>query len=185
MSKGRMNRRQFMQTSATATAGAAVLASGAVSALSTDAWAASKGLDAHTAKTLLTMARDLFPHDNISNVHYMPVVDSLDDKAAKDAKLKKQLTEGVAGLDKEMGIKFVDLSEAVRIDILKKIESSGFFGTVRWEMVVVFYTQPAIWANFGYEGPSDGFGGYIERGFDDLGWLPDPPESASPKAYKG
>ena len=23
-------------------------------------------------------------------------------------------------------------------------------------------------------------GGYIERGFDDLGWLPDPPDDASP-----
>ena len=33
---------------------------------------------------------------------------------------------------------------------------------------------------FGYEGEAFEYGGYIERGFDDLGWLPDPPEDASP-----
>ena len=83
MSKRRMNRRQFMRTSATATAGAAVVATGAVTAVTTDAWAVSKGLEAHTAKTLLKMARDLFPHDSISDVHYMTVIDSLDGKALR------------------------------------------------------------------------------------------------------
>jgi hypothetical protein len=36
------------------------------------------------------------------------------------------------------------------------------------------------WAHFGYEGSSFEKGGYINRGFQDLNWLPEPPHSASP-----
>jgi hypothetical protein len=39
-------------------------------------------------------------------------------------------------------------------------------------------------AHFGYPGPSWAKGGYINRGFNDLKWLPDPSASASPVAYK-
>jgi hypothetical protein len=36
------------------------------------------------------------------------------------------------------------------------------------------------WAHFGYEGSSYEMGGYFDRGFQDLDWLPNPPASASP-----
>jgi hypothetical protein len=29
-----------------------------------------------------------------------------------------------------------------------------------------------VWPLFGYEGSSLEYGGYLERGFDDIGWLP-------------
>ena len=35
------------------------------------------------------------------------------------------------------------------------------------------YNNPAVWRHFGYEGPSAEFGGYINRGFNDIGWLKD------------
>ena len=44
----------------------------------------------------------------------------------------------------------------------------------------MLYNNPQVWQAFGYEGEAFEYGGYIERGFDDLGWLPDPPEDASP-----
>jgi hypothetical protein len=43
------------------------------------------------------------------------------------------------------------------------------------------YSDPAVWKVLGYQGPAYKFGGYIRKGFNDLTWLPDPPESASPK----
>jgi hypothetical protein len=35
------------------------------------------------------------------------------------------------------------------------------------------YNNPLVWRYFGYEGPSAHLGGYINRGFDDISWIPD------------
>jgi hypothetical protein len=40
--------------------------------------------------------------------------------------------------------------------------------------VVEVCSDQRTWELVGYEGPSFGKGGYLERGFDDLDWLPDP-----------
>jgi hypothetical protein len=34
------------------------------------------------------------------------------------------------------------------------------------------YNNPLVYRLFGFEGSSVEYGGYIERGFDDIGWLP-------------
>ena len=34
------------------------------------------------------------------------------------------------------------------------------------------YYLPAVWALLGFEGSSVEFGGYVDRGFDDIDWLP-------------
>ena len=50
-------------------------------------------------------------------------------------------------------------------------EIGAFFKTLRSDLVVSLYNQPAIWPKFGYEGSSAEHGGYIARGFDDIDWL--------------
>jgi hypothetical protein len=40
--------------------------------------------------------------------------------------------------------------------------------------VVALYNDHEVWELLGYEGPSFDQGGYLNRGFDDLDWLPDP-----------
>ena len=65
------------------------------------------------------------------------------------------------------------LDEAGQTAVLKEIESSVPFQTVRGECITGIYNNPAVWRHFGYEGASAEFGGYIDRGFDDLGWLED------------
>ena len=42
---------------------------------------------------------------------------------------------------------------------------------VRGGLVTGLYNQKAVWPIFGYEGSSFEFGGYIDRGFDDINWL--------------
>jgi len=37
------------------------------------------------------------------------------------------------------------------------------------------YDDVEVWQAFGYEGASAHLGGYVNRGFNDLDWLPDPP----------
>ncbi|RVD73511.1 gluconate 2-dehydrogenase subunit 3 family protein, partial [Mesorhizobium sp. M4A.F.Ca.ET.029.04.2.1] len=61
--------------------------------------------------------------------------------------------------------------EEQRVALLKDIESSPFFQTVRSGLVVSLYNQKDVWPIFGYEGESFSKGGYIERGFNDIEWL--------------
>jgi hypothetical protein len=149
-----------------ATAGSLILAPDYAWALSTTA------LDAHTAQTLLVMARQLFPHDRLGDQYYATVVEAVDKQAASDAALRKLLTDGVARLDGARGIAWVQLSNGARNAVLKTEETGEFFSTVRTATISNFYTNPLFYRFFGFEGSSVEHGGYIDRGFDDIGWLP-------------
>jgi hypothetical protein len=137
------------------------------------AWALSTtAIDAHTAKTLLVMARQLFPHDTLGDEYYAAVIDALDKQAAADPALRKLLADGVARLDGVRGIAWIQLSNGARIAVLKSMEGSDFFSTMRMATINNLYTNPLVYRFFGYEGSSVEHGGYIHRGFDDIGWLP-------------
>ena len=52
------------------------------------------------------------------------------------------------------------------------MEGSEFFATIRTATINNLYTNPLVYRFFGFEGSSVEHGGYIRRGFDDIGWLP-------------
>lgn len=136
-----------------------------------------KALDETTANTLVRMTRTMYPHDRFPDKHYARVVVLLDEKAAGDEDMKTLLTEGVASLpDLTGGEDFVALDEEKQVEALKKIEDGAFFKAVAGEVVTGLYSQPDVWPYFGYEGPSNDKGGYINRGFDDIDWLDDAPD---------
>ena len=62
--------------------------------------------------------------------------------------------------------------EADRVKLLQGIEQTEFFKTIRGDLVVSLYNQKEVWPRFGYEGSSAEHGGYINRGFADIDWLP-------------
>jgi hypothetical protein len=149
-----------------ATGGSIIFASDYAWALSTTA------IDAHTAQTLLVMARQLFPHDRLGDQYYAAVVDAVDKQVASDAALHKLLTDGVVRLDGARGIQWVQLSNGARNAVLKTVEGSEFFSTMRTATINNLYTNPLVYRFFGFEGSSVEHGGYINRGFDDIDWLP-------------
>ncbi len=65
---------------------------------------------------------------------------------------------------------------------MKRHEGSQFFALVKATAVVELYDNPLVWKAFGYEGPSAHLWGYVNRGFNDLDWLPDPPIALDPTA---
>ena len=181
MSNKGMNRRQFLESGGLAAAGVAAVASGAVLTAPDGAWALELGtLNEHEGKTLLAMTRQLYPHDTLSDMYYAGVVGGLDAGAKDDADLASLLKEGVASLDSAHGVPWIDLSEGYQISVLKEMESSAFFQKVRGTTVVALYNNKLVWRHFGYEGASYDYGGYIDRGFDDLNWLARPDLEASP-----
>lgn len=183
MSKNDMNRRAFLKTSGGAATGVAIAsAAGGTLGFSVNAWAKElKTLSEHEAKTLLMVTRQIFPHPFLGDSYYAVVVDDLDAEASGNKDALGVIKNGVADLDKARGIKWIDLSDGYQLEVLKGMESSALFQKVKGKAIVSLYNNPLVWREFGYEGPSAQLGGYINRGFDDLRWLENPPESASPK----
>ena len=174
MSKSDVSRRDFLQTSALVTAG--MVASSVVIPILEPrvAWSmATSVLDASQARKLLVMARHLFPHDSLGDQYYAVVVEALDAQAAADAGVGKTLLDGIAKLDGARGIDFLALSDGGQLEVIEALEGTDFFGTVHGATVNNLYGNPLVYRNFGFEGSSVEFGGYLERGFDDAGWLPD------------
>jgi hypothetical protein len=128
-------------------------------------------VDDHTAKTLVAMARRLYPHDFLAHAHYARVVEII--ARESNSERKALLRAGVTALDGVFDCCFLDLPEEAQVEALTKVEKMPFFEDVRAKTVRHLYSNPDIWAHFGYEGPSAHLGGYIKRGFDDIPWIPD------------
>ena len=56
---------------------------------------------------------------------------------------------------------------------MKSVEKESFFESIRAGVRDRFYTHPKVWEHIGYPGSSVEFGGYVDRGFDDIDWLPE------------
>jgi hypothetical protein len=174
--RGKYSRRVFLQGAASAVPVVAVAASAGISI--EDAWAAdATTLAPTTLKTLVKVARDIYPHDFLVDSYYITAIKPWDGKAAKDPAVKALLEDGVRRLNQDAldrhKLAYVQVPwEADRIVLLQGIEQTDFFKKVRSDLVVSLYNQEELWPKFGYEGSSAEHGGYINRGFNDIDWLP-------------
>jgi hypothetical protein len=174
--RSKYNRRSFLQGAATAVPVVAV-AAGAGFGIE-DAWAENgAALTPAQLKTLVKIARDIYPHDFLGDSYYITAVKPWDDKAAKDPAVKTMITDGVSRLDQDARdrhkVPYAEVGwEADRVVLLQGIEHTDFFGKMRSDLVVSLYNQKELWPKFGYEGSSAEHGGYIQRGFNDIDWLP-------------
>lgn len=149
------------------------------------AWALElKKLDAAQGATLIALGRTLYPHDKLPDAVYALLVKDLDAKAAASSDTAKQLADGIAWLNKLAGGNFAKASAAQRLEMVRSMEGTTFFNTVRGQCITSLYDNDMAYAALGYPGASWDKGGYISRGFQDLKWLPNPPAAASPPAYR-
>jgi len=178
----KIKRREFLRKSAMMVAGvSAAAATASVASLAAEWTAGLKTLNQHQAETLLRMTRQIYPHDRLGDAFYIKVVEDLDAEATAKPATARMLKAGVANLDRISGGKFANDPKPIQIVELKKIEHTPFFDKVRSTALVSLYNNKDVWKAFGYQGASYPFGGYVHHGFNDLNWLPEPPESASPK----
>jgi hypothetical protein len=174
--RSKYNRRVFLQGAATAVPTVAIATSAGLGL--GDAWADNAtALTPATMKTLVKVARDIYPHDFLGDSYYITAIKPWDGKAAKDPGVKSLINDGVAKLDQEANdrhkVPYAKVQwEADRVALLQRIEQSAFFQQIRSDLVVSLYNQKELWPKFGYEGSSAEHGGYIKRGFADIDWLP-------------
>jgi hypothetical protein len=165
-----LTRRQLLSRGAAA--GVLVVAGAGFIAAPNAAWAVEVSvITPAQMATLLQMARDIYPHDQVPDQFYAVAVKGYDSEA------QKALVEaGIAEVDAAavaLGHKdYVSIGwEEDRVKVLQSIETTAFFQTVRSGLVTGLYNQKEVWPIFGYQGESFSQGGYIERGFNDIDWL--------------
>ena len=150
------------------------------------AWALElKKLSSAEGKALMAMGRTLYPHEKLPDAVYALLAKDLDGAAAGSADSAKMLQDGIAWLNKSAGGDFAKASAKKREEIVRSMEGTAFFGTVRGQCITSLYDNDMAYAVFGYPGSAWEKGGYITRGFQDLKWLPTPSLEASPKPYMG
>jgi len=120
----------------------------------------------HALDTTLRVARVMFPHDMLPDIAYAKVVKAREAEPETIESGGAQLDDATPFLERDAHAQLARIAEA---------EGTEYFELVRSTAVVELYDNPLVWKAFGYEGPSVHLGGYVDRGFDDLDWLPDPP----------
>ena len=172
MISSKTTRRRFVVA---AFAGSGAIASGLGLALvrSSNAWAqALPGGSKESAKTLTRMARLLYPHASVSDNVYTEIVDEILSASANDSSLTEVLDQAVVALDAARSTDFFALDEESQVAVMTSLSEQGFFTAIKSQVFNRLYTHPKLWEAIHYPGSSVEFGGYLERGFDDIDWLP-------------
>jgi len=126
----------------------------------------------HLDETLQQLARRLFPHDSLSADPYKEIATALISRASTDRELTELLQGGVARLDDGGSTSWLMQTEVRQIAAINRLEGGEFFRLVRTTTIEHLYRNKEVWKLLGYQGSSVEFGGYVDRGFDDIDWLP-------------
>jgi hypothetical protein len=116
---------------------------------------------------LASVAYDILPYAELPPQSYVNAAQQI---------LDLKHSEVPAGLQKlrdaSPGTAWKDMAEAERVKILASMQDSPFFAVIRASTLQALLRDPATFAIVGYGGSSIQFGGYINRGFNDISWLP-------------
>lgn len=128
----------------------------------------SPSLAAHRMGALTRLLRTMYPHPQFPDGPYERCAEAVRDGAQID------LSAALARLDDLAGGSFRDADDAVVRQLVDGLGRDDAIVAVHSVAINVLYDDPEVWAILGYEGASFNKGGYIDRGFDDLNWLPEP-----------
>lgn len=120
-----------------------------------------------STKALARIAFLLFPHPDLGAEPYARVASGI----AADPGAAELVGTGLAELDSLGEGDWLDRSEAQQVADLEAIESGAFFQHMLAQTKSRLYNDREVWAFLGYGGSSMEFGGYLDRGLDDIDWL--------------
>ncbi|MFN3288561.1 MAG: hypothetical protein ACK40H_08930 [Sphingomonadaceae bacterium] len=109
---------------------------------------------------LAAVARALFPHAFLSDAHY--------------ARLAERWWQAQSAAERPAAAAALAAADPASPATLAALLGPPAGQSLRFALVAGLYGDPAVYRRFGYQGPSAEEGGYLERGFDDLDWLPRP-----------
>ncbi len=116
---------------------------------------------------LASVSYDLFPFAALMPEMYVRVAERL--QQAGNPAIAEGLGQLRAAVD---NLPWKDVDEARRVAVLTEMQATPFFAAVRAMTLEVLYRSPEVFAMVGYGGSAIEQGGYINRGFGDIDWLP-------------
>lgn len=133
---------------------------------------AASGLS-DNGKILPDIVYQLFPHEQLDKDVYKQVTERLSERISQSGELSAMLDDAMEVLSGNSRENWSALPESGKVEALEKIQHTPFFQFVLNETLGGVYRHPLTWELLGYEGSSLEFGGYIDRGFNDIDWLPE------------
>jgi len=130
-----------------------------------------RSTDLHQAVS--SIAALSFPH-NVSQQVYSHAADVALDVLQSDPPRFAMVVSGLADW-----FNGSDTNSEMLLAFLERESDAAWFRDLRQLIIPTIYGDPEVWTRIGYEGPSFELGGYKDRGFDDLTWLPEPELYAS------
>ena len=116
---------------------------------------------------LASLAYDLFPFPALTPALYVQVGERLlqaDNPA---------IPQGLAQLREITGsVPWKELDESARVTVLASLQGTPFFAALRSATLEVLFRSKDVFTLVGYGGSAIEYGGYLNRGFDEIDWLP-------------
>ena len=140
---------------------------------------APMALEQNVAETVAALARTLYPHVALPDSVYARVPAKLDEAAREDAAQAQTINDGVADLD---GRGDAAVRRSARPSSSSPTPrpspartSSSWCAPPRWSRSTPIRRRGSCSATRARRSTQ---GGYLDRGFNDLDWLPDPEQEA-------
>ena len=137
------------------------------------AWAQSTDPADELTNVLAHLARLLFPHDGLADETYANVIGGVLTATAEDPAMTEVLHSAELALDAASGQSWMKLDAAAQVEAIKLVQNEAFFAAILGTVRGHFYNNPEVWKLIEYPGSSKEYGGYINRGFNDIDWLPE------------
>jgi hypothetical protein len=137
---------------------------------SSQVWAET---DADMPAVMVKFARRLFPHEGMADRVYGEVVGQVLATTASNPATAGLVDGATRVLDSAASGSWIDLGEAEQLEVLRATENDPMVVGLRETVRFVFYENESVWKHIEYPGSSKEYGGYINRGFDDIDWLPE------------
>ena len=132
------------------------------------AWAAE-----NSDATLARFGRLLFPINGLSDDVYEGVMGNVLSALAGSPTTENALAVAEAALNEASDGDWYSASEAAQISALESIQGEAYFAAILGTVRGAFHYDPAVWDFIQYPGSSKEHGGYLQRGFNDISWLPE------------
>lgn len=134
--------------------------------------APSKAETETETETLVQYAHFVLPVLAPTHVRYRAVADKISAQAAQVPPIASMVAEGIAALGASEKGPWLKLSQPERVKVVGSLEGTPFFEFLRWTTSEIVMRDPVLWEKLGYQGSAIEHGGYLQRGFDDIDWLP-------------
>lgn len=124
-------------------------------------------------RSVAALALAAYPHPKLGGAFYTGLAARY--LTELDAPGRAALDAFAARLDADASGHWATAPVTARTRILATHAADPAYRGFLWRTAELAYRDPAVWKLIGFEGSSLEHGGYLERGFDDIDWLPKTP----------